>query len=103
MNEEQRDAEYRRIADSIIDKANEHIEGNDPIFVSNALLFGVARFCAFTIAGQAENLQQFNEELQPARDYYLGEFQRMLEENLEDYRTAFNEPVKYGHLMKDVE
>lgn len=100
MNEEQRNTEYRQIADKIIDTANDLIDDKGPAFVGSAALFGIARFCAFSVASQADDLTQYEGELAAARQYYLSEFERMLDQNLEDYKAAFDAPLKYEHLMK---
>jgi len=52
------------------------------------LLYAAARFNAFIVAGHADF------------DYFTGEYRRMLEENLDQYREMFGQ-LKYQHLMPD--
>lgn len=101
MNED-RDKLFREIADSVIDNANKLVEDKDSVLVSTAMLYGIARFCAFTVASQAENVDQFKEDKAGAADYFKKEFERMIGENLDDYEAAFKPPMKYEHLMKPV-
>ncbi len=95
-----KDEAFRHIADRVIDLANELIGDHDPVLVSTALLYGASRFSAFTVASQAEDVEQFRQEKQPASDYYAQEFSRMLAENLEDYESHLESTLKYAHLMK---
>ena len=57
MSESDRDEQFRNIADGIIDQGNALLEERDPVLVSTAMLYGVARFCAFAISTQAEDKQ----------------------------------------------
>jgi hypothetical protein len=100
MTETDTDELFRSLADAFIDKANELAQSGDTILVSTAMLYATSRFCAFTVAGQAEDLNQYKEDMEPAVDYYLAELKRMLGENLEQYQSAFEAPGKYDHLMK---
>ena len=100
MSDQDNSVKFRQIADAFIDQANETLAEANPILISSAMLYGTTRFCAFTVASQAENLDQYREELQAAKQYYVEEFDRMLSENLEEYQAAFDQPLKYEHLMK---
>ena len=100
MSNPEQDVVFRQIADGVIDQANELLQEHDPIFVSTALLYGVSRFCAYTVASQAEDVGQFKQEKDAAAQYYVKEFSRMLSENLSDYESHLQSTLKYGHLMK---
>lgn len=101
MNDEQRNRLYREMADGFIDVANRYCEQHDKVLVGSALLYGAARFSAFVAAAAAQDLAQYEADRGAAREYFLQEFRRMLEENLEDYQRVFAEDLKYRHLIKD--
>lgn len=93
MTEEQRNQLYRQMADSFISVANQHAEQQNKFMVSSAFLYGSARFSAFVTAVQAQELETYEAEREEAVEYFVSEFRRMLNENLDDYRRVFK-PVE---------
>lgn len=89
MTEEQRNQLYRQMADSFISVANQHAEQQNKFMVSSAFLYGSARFSAFVTAVQAQELETYEAEREAAVEYFVSEFRRMLNENLDDYRRVF--------------
>lgn len=104
MNQEERDKEFRDMADSFIDIANKHCDHVDNARVGSAQLFATTRFCAFVVASNANTLEDYEEQLDNAVAFFSGEFERMLTENLQEYKGVFikqqQEDNKYEHLMK---
>lgn len=101
MNDDERNQLFRNIADSFIDIANQHCADSDSGIVGSAFLYGAARFSAFVVASRAKELDRYEADRDAALDYFTKEFRRMLEENLDDYKSAFKEQPKYSHLMKE--
>lgn len=96
------DKEFYTLADKFIDIANNECEGKEPSFVGSAMLFATARFSAFVVASQAQDKDSYEAELERATEFFNGEFDRMLKQNMEDYKTAFTQQdeARYEHLMK---
>ena len=88
---------FRGMADSFIDRANEFAEDNSPENVGLALLYAAARYNAHVVSQHAPTLEDFEKDLPRAREFFGGQYQQMLEENLEDYKSVY---TKYAHLMK---
>lgn len=101
MNEDERNQLFRNIADSLIDVANHHCDDTDNAIVGSAFMYGAARFCAYVMASRTKELSRYETERGAAMEYFTGEFRRMLEENLDNYKSVFQEQPKYAHLMKD--
>ena len=64
------------------------------------MLYGTARYCAFVVASGCENTEELETNTEGAIEFYTKEFERMLLENLGDYKSAFKEPPRYEHLIK---
>ena len=99
MSEEEIDKQFREIADAFIDLANTRAEGIPAETVGMAMLYAVSRFNAYVVAAHAGSAQKYAEDQQPAKKYFLETYQKMLEENLEDYKKIFDTDLKYAHLM----
>ena len=100
MSEEDLDKEFRRMADSFIDLANKHADADNREIVSMALLYAAARFNAFVVASHSPDLTKFDADREKAFQFFLGKYQEMLNENLDDYRKIYDESMKYSHLIK---
>lgn len=96
------DKEFYTLADKFIDVANTECDEREPSFVGSAMLFATARFSAFVVASQAQDRDSYEAELERAKEFFNGEFDRMLNQNMEDYKTAFTQQdeARYEHLMK---
>jgi len=96
------DKEFYSLADKFIDVANNECDHKEPSFVGSAMLFATARFSSFVVASQAQDQASYEAELERAKEFFNGEFDRMLNQNMEDYKTAFTqqEENRYEHLMK---
>ncbi len=103
MSAEQDNDNFYKLADSFIDLANNHCDKEDNSQVGSAMLFASARFSAFVVASFAKDKPSFEEEIEHAVDHFGAEFKRMLNENLEQYKTVFDEKPRYEHLVKGKE
>ena len=105
MDEAQKKAQdkaFYTAADQFIDVANKACDNREASFVGSAMLFATARFSAFVVASQAQNKEAYEAELERASEFFNKEFERMLKQNMEDYKTAFSQQdeARYEHLMK---
>tara|TARA_B100000686_G_C16560259_1_gene847360 strand:+ start:46 stop:378 length:333 start_codon:yes stop_codon:yes gene_type:complete len=100
LSEEEVNLQFRKIADAFIGLANDQSNRFNKEVVSLALLYAAARFNVFIVAGHADDATAYDRGRDSAFDYFTGEYQRMLEENLDQYREVFGQQ-KYQHLMPD--
>jgi len=100
MSEEDKNKQFRQLADTFIDVANKHIDESDSSFVSSSMLYGTARFCSFVVASGCDNAEQLDANREGAIEFFTKEFERMLSENLDEYKKAYQEPLRYEHLVK---
>ncbi len=97
LSDEDLDEIYRRMIDLFIDRANEFAETNSQENVGLALLYAAARFNAHVVSQHANSLEDYEKDLPRARQFFQGQYQEMLEENLEDYKAVFS---KYANFIK---
>ena len=97
LSDEELDEIYRAMVDSFIDRANELAEHNSVENVGMALLYAAARYNAHVVSQHAEDEQAYEKELPRAREFFTGQYQRMLDENLEDYKSIYG---KYSNFMR---
>ena len=97
LSDEELDEIYRRNIDAFIDQANDLAESNSIENVSLALLYAASRFNAFVVSQHADTLEDYERDLSRARKFFRGQYQQMLDENLEDYQKLY---TKYAHLLK---
>lgn len=101
MSSEEDNKRFYKTADSFIDLANSHSDKAESSEVGSAMLFASARFSAFVVASFAKDKAAYEAEVDNAVNHFSSEFKRMLTENLEQYKTAFDEGPRYEHLMDD--
>jgi phosphate uptake regulator len=100
LTDEELDAQYRSLIDSFIDQANQQSQSSSIENVSMALLHAASRFNAYVVSSHAENLADYEKELDRARAFFMSKYDEMLSENLEDYKKVYQQDMKYIHLMK---
>ena len=88
------------MADTFIDTANTHCESTDSSEVGSAMLFATSRFSSFVVASHADNKTSYEAEIDNAVEHFTKEFKRMLIENLDQYKTVFDDAPRYEHLVK---
>ena len=97
LSDEELDEIYRKMVDSFIDRANEMAETNSPENVGMALLYAASRYNAHVVSQHAETVQAYEQEIPKAREFFQSQYQRMLDENLDDYKRVYE---KYGNFMR---
>lgn len=90
------DQQFWDIADAYIALANQHCDTVSPGKVSAALLYSAARFNSFLAASQYQQRADFVAEREETVAYFVGQFEKMLRENLHDYELNFDKHIK-GH------
>jgi hypothetical protein len=97
ISDDELDVAYRGMVDLFIDRANELAEDNSPENVGMALLFAASRFNAYVISQHAQTLEDYERDLPKAHEFFLAQYQQMLDENLEDYKQVYS---KYAQFLK---
>lgn len=95
LDDEELDEIYRRMIDLFIDRANEFTETNSKENVGLALLYAAARFNAHVVSQHANTLEDYEKDLDRARQFFQGQYQQMLEENLEDYKQVYHKYAQF--------
>ena len=78
-------------ADEHIHLSNEQLKTTDQGKVSASMMFSVARFNAWISATGYQSQDQMRQAKQEMLDYFVTEYKKMLDENLDDYIDNFNE------------
>ncbi len=99
LSDEEVDVIYRQMIDSFIDRANELADLNSPENVGMALLFAASRFNAFVVSQHAETIEEYEKDLEKAREFFLSQYRDMLSENLEDYKNTYSKYHKFTKLQ----
>jgi hypothetical protein len=97
LSDEELDEIYRGMVDSFIDQANELAETNSAENVGMAILYAASRFNAHVVSQHSETPESYEKELPRAREFFCNQYQTMLDENLEDYKSVFS---KYANFMR---
>lgn len=97
ISDDEFDAAYRRMIDLFIDQANQLAAGDSPENVGMAMLFAASRFNAHVVSQHAQTLEDYERDLSGAREFFLAQYQQMLDENFDDYKQVYS---KYAHLLK---
>jgi len=95
INEDEVDVLYRQMIDSFIDRANELAEHNSPENVGMALLFAASRFNAFVVSQHAESLEDYEKDMEKARQFFESQYQEMLNENLDEYKKVYQKYYQF--------
>ena len=90
MSDVQRDKQFWDMADSFIQLANTHLDEVKPSRVSASALFATARFNAFVISAATESKEQLIAEKEAAVAYFLGQYETMLRENLDEHLARYD-------------
>jgi hypothetical protein len=93
MSDVQRDKQFWDMADSFIGLANTHLNAEKPSRVSASALFAASRFNAFVIATATESKAQLITEIEAAIAYFLGQYESMLRENLDEHLARYDQPA----------
>lgn len=95
-DDEATEREFRRVADTFIDRANEHLNTVPKENVGMSLLFAAARFNAFVVATHSKSAEKYEADRAKAVEFFTEQYLRMLEENLDDYRRIYEQQTPTG-------
>ena len=90
MSKKEVDDTFWDRADSFIEKANEFSDQVSAGKVSSSLLYAAARFNSFIVSSSAESAEEMEQDKEAAIEYFVGQFRKMLEENLDDHIENFS-------------
>ncbi len=88
------DPNFLERADSYIALANEHVGRIDRGRVSASLLYGAARFGAFTAACWSRDADQMRARRDETLKYFVDQYRAMLEENLDAYIERYDDYMR---------
>ena len=91
------DDEFFKRADEHIILSNDQLEKVSAGKVSASMMYAVARFNAWVSARGWRNVEEMKNAKQEAIEYFVGEYKKMLEENMDDYIQHFD---KYMSIDK---
>ena len=94
------DAKFFERADAHIDLSNEQMSDTSSGKVSASTMYAAARFNAWVSAKGFESGADMAEAKAETVEYFVAEYRKMLEENLEDYIKKFDRYMK-GKSEKD--
>jgi hypothetical protein len=97
LSDDELDEIYRKMVDSFIDSANQLAETNSAENVGMALLYAASRYNAHVVSQHAETPEAYEQEIPKAREFFNAQYERMLDENLEDYKSIYS---KYANFMR---
>jgi len=89
MSNDEPSTEFWCRADEVIAVANKQCKDETSGKVSASLLYAAARFSSFNVASSANNVEEMKRDKGEAIKYFLGQFEKMLVENIEDYIENF--------------
>ena len=90
------DKEFFERADAYIDVANQQATQVNRGKVSASMMFATARFNAWVSASGTESSEDLAAVKQEALDYFLAEYRKMLEENLDEYIEHYDKYMGAG-------
>jgi len=90
------DKEFFERADAYITVANEQAQTVNRGKVSASMMFATARFNAWVSASGTETSEELASVKDEALEYFLSEYRKMLEENLDEYIEHFDNYMKPG-------
>ncbi|WP_108802146.1 DUF3144 domain-containing protein [Aquimarina sp. Aq107] len=81
-------------ADKHINLSNNQLKTETPGKVSASMMYSVARFNAWVSASGWNNGEEMRSGREETIDYFVTEFRKMLEENIDDYIQNFDDYMK---------
>ena len=90
------DKEFFERADAYITVANEQAQTVNRGKVSASMMFATARFNAWVSASGTETGEELASVKDEALEYFLSEYRKMLEENLDEYIEHFDKYMSPG-------
>lgn len=97
----EKDNNFLDRADAFIHLANSQMEkGVAAGEVSPSFMYGLARYSAWFSASGWTNAKDMTESKAETVDFFVNEFRRMLELNMEDYIQSFDNYVQASEQIK---
>ena len=90
------DKEFFERADAYITLANDQASSVSRGKVSASMMFATARFNAWVSASGTDSAEELASVKDEALQYFLSEYRKMLEENLDEYIENFDKYMKPG-------
>ena len=85
------DAKFYDRADAHIHLSNDQLKNASLGKVSASMMYSVARFNAYVSACGWNNGEEMKAAKEETITYFVNEYRKMLEENLDDYSTHFDQ------------
>lgn len=86
--------EFYEMADAYISLANKQGQDVEKGKVSATFLYAAARFNIFLAASGSNTAEEFASRKKDVIDYYMTEYEKMLEEHFADYQNSFDKYIK---------
>ena len=90
------DKEFFERADAYITLANDQASSVSRGKVSASMMFATARFNAWVSASGTDSAEELASVKDEALEYFLSEYRKMLEENLDEYVEHFDKYMNPG-------
>ena len=90
------DKEFFERADAYITLANDQASNVSRGKVSASMMFATARFNAWVSASGTDSAEELASVKDEALEYFLSEYRKMLEENLDEYVEHFDKYMNPG-------
>jgi hypothetical protein len=90
------DDQFYRRADSFIDVANQYCPETERNQVSASLLYAAARFNAWVSATGFESEAEMRAARSATIEFFIAQYREMLEENIDDYISHFDDYMRPG-------
>jgi hypothetical protein len=85
---------FYEMADAYISLANKQGKEVEMGKVSATFLYAAARFNVFLAASGSNTAEEFASHKKDVIDYYMTEYEKMLEEHFADYQNNFDKYIK---------
>ena len=89
-----KDKEFYEMADAYISLANQQGKKVEMGKVSATILYAAARFNIFLAASGADSADELASRKKEIIDYFMTEYEKMLEEHFADYQNNFDKYIK---------
>lgn len=95
MSKTEKDPAFYQMADEFIGVANQLAnKDTEAGKVSAAFLYAAARYNTFIVASSADSALAFQNYQETAKEYFLAEYKKMLDEHMADYAAHFDHYLK---------
>jgi hypothetical protein len=82
--------EFWNRANALINLANDQCDAAHPNEVASSNMYAAARFNAFIVAQSTGSAEKMQSEKAQALEYFVDQFRRMMENNLDDFAANFD-------------